>query len=285
MKTRSRLAADRIPKARLSAGDEHQPVLSVRNVTVRFDGLVALDRVDLDLNAGEVLGLVGDNGAGKSTLLGVMSGNLRPSSGEVLVDGKGVRFEKPANATAAGIATVYQDLAIALDLDVTANMFLGRERFTQRSLGRLLRVLDDRGMRAETRQALDRLHVRIADLGRQCSGLSGGQRQAVAIARAVTWCDRVLLLDEPTAALGVEQQDEVLNTIRQVKATGIGTVFVSHQLSHVLDVTDRIAVLRKGRIAAVIPTAEATVEELVALITGLDPGNGHAGDSAEVARS
>jgi ABC-type sugar transport system ATPase subunit len=254
-----------------TASPADPPVLQARGISKSYGSAVALDKVDLAIRRGEVLALVGDNGAGKSTLLKLLSGNLQPTAGEIAVDGKPHRFRGPTDATAAGIATVYQDLALALDLDVTGNLFLGREIVTRRWPGRWLGWMDRRAMQRETAAALDRIHVRVPDLRRECGNLSGGQRQAVAIARGAAWCDRVLLLDEPTAALGVAQQMEVLRLIDRVRSSGTAVVLVSHQLPHVMDIADRIAVLRRGTKAADLPRSEVTVERLVALITGLEP--------------
>jgi len=246
------------------------PVVQARGVMKSYGSVVALSGVDLEIYPGEVLSLVGDNGAGKSTLLKILSGNTPPSSGELLVDGNARTFTGPAEASAAGIATVYQDLALAPDLSVIDNLFLGRELHKTSGLGKLVKWLDHRKMANETRQALDEVHIRIPNIEARIGRLSGGQRQAVSIARAAAWCDRVLLLDEPTAALGVEQQREVLNLIERLKDKGVGVVLVSHQLVHVLEVSDRIAVLRRGRMAGVITRDEATVERLLAMITGLE---------------
>lgn len=265
-------------------GDERPPpVLEARRVSKSYGPAVALEQVSLQLYAGEVLALVGDNGAGKSTLLKILSGNLAPSDGEIAVDGVVRRFRGPTDATAAGVATVYQDLALALDMDVTSNLFLGRELVVKRWPGRWIGWLDRRAMRAETAQALDRVHIRIPDLRRECGHLSGGQRQAIAIARGAAWCDRVLLLDEPTAALGVEQQRQVLNLIERVRDHGTAVVLVSHQLPHVMEIADRIAVLRRGSLAADLPRSAVTVERLVALITGLE-GQEAVGTGAGVRR-
>lgn len=252
------------------ATSARQPILSVREVSKRYGGVHALEDVNLDLYAGEVVALVGDNGAGKSTLLKTLSGNIAPTAGAVYVDGEPVSFHRPADATAAGIATVYQDLAIALDLNVTENMFLGRELVKQ-GVGRFTGHLDRRAMREATRAALDAVRIRIPDINQPMRSLSGGQRQAVAIARATRWSDRVLLLDEPTAALGVEQQREVLDLIMEVRnSRNMAVILVSHQLPHVLEVADRIAVLRRGSISRIFDASEATSENLIAAITGLD---------------
>lgn len=260
------------------------PILAARGLTKRYAGIHALDGVDLDLYPGEILAVVGDNGAGKSTLLGILSGNIQPTSGEVLIDGEPHVLSNPSAATAAGIAVVYQDLALALHLDVAANMFLGRETVKKARPWRWFKWLDRKAMEAEARVALDRIHIRVPDVKAECSNLSGGQRQAIAIARAVTWCDRALLLDEPTAALGVAQQAEVLQVLRKVREEGIATILVSHQLPHVMEVADRIAVLRRGRVAAVIKRTDSTVEQLIGLITGLDPGSAAVDADAEGGR-
>ncbi|MGH2870612.1 MAG: ATP-binding cassette domain-containing protein [Solirubrobacteraceae bacterium] len=248
-------------------------LLGARGVSMRYAGIHALEEVDIELHPGEILALVGDNGAGKSTLLGILSGSIAPTRGTVLIDGKPRSFDSPSDATACGIAAVYQDLALALHLDVAANLFLGRERIRASAPWCWMKWLDRDGMEAASRRALERVHIRIGDVRAECASLSGGQRQAIAIARAITWCDRALLLDEPTAALGVEQQAEVLSLLRTVRDQGIGTLLVTHQLPHVLEVADRIAVLRRGRLVACLEHSEATVERLVALITGLDPGS------------
>ena len=250
--------------------NDQAPVLETRGLGKRYGSLVALDEVNLTLRQGEVLALVGDNGAGKSTLLKLLSGNIEPSAGQILVNGERQAFRRPTDATAVGIATVYQDLALAPDLDVTGNLFLGRELRHRRGVRRWLRALDRGEMRRQADLALQRVHIRVPDITRECSSLSGGQRQAVAIARAITWCQHVLLLDEPTAALGVEQQREVLNLISSVRAEGVSVILVSHQLPHVMEIADRIAVLRRGRLAALTDKDAVTVERLVALITGLE---------------
>ncbi|WP_308289171.1 MULTISPECIES: ATP-binding cassette domain-containing protein [Microbacterium] len=246
------------------------PILTAENLVKSYGGLTALDGVSFSLYPGEVLALVGDNGAGKSTLLSILSGNSTPTSGHLLVDEAIAHFRRPADATAAGIATVYQDLALALDLDVAANLFLGREVVSRRGPGRWLGWLDEARMVNDARKALSDIHITIPDLDAETRSLSGGQRQAIAIARAITWCQRALLLDEPTAALGVEQQQEVLHLITRVRESGIAVILVSHQLPHVLEIADRIAVLRRGRLVTILEREEANTERLIALITGLE---------------
>lgn len=268
------MSATDLPRGRGDLFDRpagRRPVVEVRNIVKWFGGVQALRGVDLDVLPGEILALVGDNGAGKSTLLKMLAGGLRPDEGEIRIDGVPRHFATPADATAAGIATVYQDLALAPDLDIVENMFLGRELIVRDIPRRWFGHLDRKQMERETKTALDKVHIRIPSSTAKVGDLSGGQRQAVAFARAVTWCDRILLLDEPTAALGVEQQREVLDLILKIRdETGLSIVLVSHQLPHVLEVADRIAVLRRGAIAKIIAAADATSEGLVAAITGLD---------------
>ncbi len=247
------------------------PVLAVREVTKNFGGVQALGNVSFEVAAGEVVGLVGDNGAGKSTLVKVLSGVHGPSSGHIELDGSPQRFERPVDATRAGIATVYQDLSLAMQRSVAANFFLGRELISTRWLGRRFGLLDRREMEKRTHDALSKLLTRVPDVHTPCRALSGGQRQGLAIARAVTWCDRLLILDEPTSALGVEQQREVLDIIRRARSTGIAVLFVSHQMNDVVSVCDRAVVLRLGAVAATLSGTELTVDALVGYITGSLP--------------
>ena len=184
------------------------------------------------------------------------------------IDGEPMEFTNPAAAAAAGISTVYQDLALAMERDVVANFFLGREILVGHWLGRRLGWLDRRTMRERTAQELAQLHTRIPNIDARCKDLSGGQRQALAIARASAWCERVLLLDEPTSALGVEQQREVLDLIRRVRDLGTAVILVSHQMPDVLAVCDRITVLRLGSVVAAVPRKDVSVDDLIAYITG-----------------
>jgi len=246
----------------------NKAVLSVRWVTKHFGGVEALSDVSFEVSAGEVVGLVGDNGAGKSTLVKMLSGVHTASSGYLEIDGVRQHFERPSDATAAGIATVYQDLSLAMQRSVAANFFLGRELTSPTGVGRLFGILDRRAMERQTHEALSRLLTRVPDVRIPCRALSGGQRQGLAIARAVTWCDRLLILDEPTSALGVEQQREVLDIIRRARDTGVGVLLVSHQMNDVVSVCDRAVVLRLGRVATVLEREELTLETLVGYITG-----------------
>jgi len=243
------------------------PLLELRGVGKRFGAVTALEGVDLVVRPGEVVALVGDNGAGKSTLVKTVAGVHQPDEGQVLVDGRAVRINGPAAATGLGIATVYQDLALCENLDVVANLFLGRERARPPLIGRLRRLSDD-AMEASARQILDGLSVRIPSLDRPVAALSGGQRQSVAVARAVLWGSRLVLLDEPTAALGVEQTQMVLDLVVTLRERGLGVLVISHNLSDVFLVADRIAVLRLGRNAGTFEAATTEPDTVVAAITG-----------------
>ena len=245
---------------------EGQPRLTLKNIHKRFGSVVALSGVDFHVHAGEVVALVGDNGAGKSTLTKIMSGAYRSDQGEIIFDGVPVRFAAPEDASALGISAVYQDLALCENLDVVANLFLGREMGP--SLPRPLRTLDENTMEARTLEVLRSLAVNLPGVRRPISYLSGGQRQAVAVSRAVLWGSKVVLLDEPTAALGVEQTAMVLRLVQQLRERGLAVVLISHNLSDVFRVSDRISVLRLGRRVAEFKTPEVRRNDVVAAITG-----------------
>lgn len=242
-------------------------VLEARGLTRRFGQVTALDGADFDVEPGEVVALIGDNGAGKSTLVKALSGNLEVDSGEVLFDGKPTVISNPMTASSLGIETVYQDLALAPHLDPVQNMYLGRE-IMRPGLAGALGFMDNKAMRAEARKAFDRLGATVRSLISPIGSMSGGQRQAVAIARAVHWANRVVFLDEPTAALGVRQTANVLETIRRVASQGIAVVFISHSMPHVIEVSDRVQVLRLGHRVATFQTKDTSMEELVAAMTG-----------------
>lgn len=242
--------------------------LAVRGVSKFFGGVQALNNVSLEVAAGEVLGLVGDNGAGKSTLLKILAGAGQPSEGVILLDGEEVSFDSPRAAKDAGIATVYQDLALTSQGDVVSNFFLGREITSKSWLGKRLGWLDAKAMAQHTRKELARLGTRIPDVRLATRELSGGQRQALAIARAAAWTSKVLLLDEPTSALGVRQQAEVLELIKRVREEGIAVIFISHQMQDVMAVCDRAVVLRLGSVVKTLSKDELTSENLVGYITG-----------------
>jgi simple sugar transport system ATP-binding protein len=241
-------------------------LLETKDITKRFGGLTAVDHVSLGLKRGEALALLGDNGAGKSTLIKIISGVHKPDEGEILIGGKKARIESPIDALAAGIETIYQDLALAENLDVGANIFLGRERM-KRSLG-VLKVLDDKSMREEAQKVLDRLDIEIPSLKKTIRTLSGGQRQSVAISRSIYWDAKVLIMDEPTAALGVSEQRKVLDLVRTLKDQGIGIILISHQMYDIFEVADRLAVMRRGVKVGERIVKDTTPDEVVSLMVG-----------------
>ena len=241
------------------------PVLTVNNVSKRFGGVHALNDVSLELFAGEVLALAGDNGAGKSTLIKIISGVHRPDEGSLWYNGAEAHFENPQQARAHGIETIYQDLALADNLDVGANVFLGREP-VRHLLG--FPFLDRKRMRTEAAEALRPLDIRIHRFDLPLRALSGGQRQAVAIGRAVHWKAKVLIMDEPTAALGVPEQRKVIALIKGLKQSGVGVIFISHNLVDIFAVSDRIVVLRRGIKAGERNMTETTPDEIVRLMVG-----------------
>jgi ABC-type sugar transport system ATPase subunit len=245
----------------------NEPLLSVRSLTKIFGGLVAVDNVSLDVARGEVVGLLGDNGAGKSTLIKCISGVHAAEDGEIVFDGKSVAFASPMDARRAGIETIYQDLALANNLDVGANIFLGREVKTRR-LGGLIQTLDDKHMREQSRQTLDSLQIRFPSMTAPIEKLSGGQRQAVAIARAVYWDARLMIMDEPTNNLGVPEQHKVLEVIRMLRGRGVPVILITHVMPDALAVTDRIIVMHRGRKVGEKITARTNAEELVQYMVG-----------------
>jgi simple sugar transport system ATP-binding protein len=242
------------------------PLLEARGIKRRFGHVRALDGADFSVYPGEICALIGDNGAGKSTLVKILSGADRPDEGQILLGGQPVAFDSPSAAQAKGIATVYQDLALAAELTPFENLFLGREEMRPGVLGRL-GFVDRPSMRHKATEQFARLGVKLRSARVPISSLSGGQRQSVAIARAAMWADRVIFMDEPTAALGVMQTGRVIDLIRQVRDQGIAVVLISHNMPQVLAVADRIEVLRLGRRVARFDVADANVDRLVAAMT------------------
>ncbi|MFE7423446.1 ATP-binding cassette domain-containing protein [Rhodococcus sp. NPDC057529] len=247
------------------------PILEARGLSRSFGNVRALDDADFEIYPGEVVALIGDNGAGKSTLVKALSGNLALDSGEILFNGKPVDLDNPSAASKLGIETVYQDLALAPHLNAAQNMYLGRELPAPGFLGHL-GFLDTKTMRARSREALDDLGATVRTLTDPVGAMSGGQQQAIAIARAVAWAKGVVFLDEPTAALGVVQTKNVLSTIRRVAERGVAVVFISHSMPHVIEVADRVQVLRLGRRVATYEAKNTTMEELVGAMTGAISG-------------
>jgi simple sugar transport system ATP-binding protein len=250
------------------------PLLEARSLVKRYGHVLALDGASFTAYPGEVTALIGDNGAGKSTLVKALSGALRPDGGQILVSGRPVTLGNPLDARRHGIETVYQDLALAPDLDAAANLHLGREIYRFRPL----HVLNKREMRRRAVAAFAELGVELKDVTAPVVTLSGGQRQSVAVARAVAYASKIIFMDEPTAALGVVQRERVLDNIRRVRDRGIAVVLISHNMPEVLAVSDRVEVLRMGRRVATFQASQATVEQLVGAMTGaLDAGAGTAG--------
>jgi fructose transport system ATP-binding protein len=245
------------------------PVLQARGLVKTYGHVVGLDGVDLELYRGEVLAIIGDNGAGKSTLVKCLTGAEIPDRGEVLVDGEPVHFKRPQDARAAGIETVYQTLAVAPSLDVAANLFLGREVRRKGVLGSVLRITDRAGMRERARRELSELGIStLQDVTVPVENLSGGQRQAVAVARAAAFGSKVVVLDEPTAALGVRESGQVLELVRTLRDKGVPVIIISHNMPHVFEIADRIHIQRLGRRAATITPQTHTMTQAVAIMTG-----------------
>ena len=236
------------------------PLVEMDNIRVAFGGVVAVDDVTVDLMPGEVVGMVGHNGAGKSTLMRVLSGAHRADSGEIRVNGKRVSITNPRDAQRLGIETIYQTLALADNIDAAGNMFLGRE------ISSLVGGLDDAAMEAETRKVMHRLNPNFKNFKSPVKSLSGGQRQSVAIARAVYFNANILIMDEPTAALGPAETEQVRDLIRQLKSEGIGIFLVSHDIHDVFDLSDRISVMYHGQLCATVNRSDVTTDEVLAMI-------------------
>ena len=246
-----------------------QPILSARKLVITFGRVVGLDGVDLDLYPGEILAVIGDNGAGKSTLIKCLTGAYIPDSGEILMNGQPVHFRNPQDARVAGIETVYQQLAVVPALDIASNLYLAREERRKGPLGSVFRMLDKKGMERRAGQSVQRLGIQtIQNMGQAVETLSGGQRQAVAVARAAAFGSKVVVLDEPTAALGVKESGMVLEMIKQLRDGGLSIILISHNMPHVWEVADRIHIQRLGALAGVITPQSHDMGEGVAIMTG-----------------
>ncbi len=241
------------------------PLLRIESISKRFGTVIALDDVGFEVRACEVVALLGDNGAGKSTLIKIISGSLEPDSGKIFFDGREARFASPAAAKALGIETVYQDLSLCMNVDVVANFFMGRERHTK-FLG--LKILREAEMETETEQAMRDIGINIPSVRANVEHLSGGQRQAIELCRFVHWGGRLVLLDEPFAALGVEQTRRGLDLVQRVKEQGIAVIVITHNMLHAFQVADRVVVLRHGQVTGVRDASATNPEEVVSLITG-----------------
>ncbi len=248
---------------------ETAPVLSARGLVKTYGRVIGLDGVDLDLFRGEVLAVIGDNGAGKSTLIKAITGALTPDAGEIRLDGELATFKRPQDARAAGIETVYQNLAISPALDIASNLYLAREERRRGVLGSVFRMLDKKGMVARSEAAVRELGIAtIQNMTVAVESLSGGQRQAVAVARAAAFGSKLVVLDEPTAALGVKESGQVLRLIEHLRERNLGVILVSHNMPHVWEVADRIHVQRLGRCAGVISPKTHSMTDGVAIMTG-----------------
>nr|WP_157267869.1 ATP-binding cassette domain-containing protein [Azohydromonas aeria] len=243
-------------------------VMEARGLVKRYGPVTALDGADFELRAGEILAVIGDNGAGKSSLIKCLSGATVPDQGEILLDGRPVRFGSPIDARRAGIETVYQDLAVAPAMTIAENLFLGRELRLPDWRGRVLRMLDKKTMLEQSIERLNDLKVGIRSMTQPVSTLSGGQRQCVAVARAAAFARHVVIMDEPTAALGVKEGNMVLELIRRVRDRGLPVVLISHNMPHVFEIADRIHVARLGRRAAVLDPKNISMSDTVAVMTG-----------------
>jgi fructose transport system ATP-binding protein len=248
------------------------PVMEARALVKRYGHVTALDGADFELRRDEILGVIGDNGAGKSTLIKALSGALVPDEGEMFVEGKPVRFRTPGDARRQGIETVYQELAVAPAMTITENLFLGREIHRPGPLGSLLRVLDKKKMNAEAIAQLRGLKIGIGSVQQPVETLSGGQRQGVAVARAAAFARHVVIMDEPTAALGVKESRMVLDLIRRVRDRGLPVILVSHNMPDVFEVADRIHIQRLGRRAALVKASDIRMADAVAIMTGATSG-------------
>src|SRR6202030_361162 len=254
-------------------------VLEARNIVKRYGHVTALDSANLELRAGEVLAVIGDNGAGKSTMVKVLCGAVVPDEGQVLLDGVPVHFTSPLDPRKRGIETVYQDLAVAPALDIATNLFLGRELRCRGIMGSWFRLLDKRRMRSEAQKEMTELKFRLPSIDSAVEDLSGGQRQGVAVARSAIFARRLVIMDEPTAALGVRESGQVLNLIRTIRDRGLPVILISHDMPHVFEVADRIQIMRIGRRAALTTPQRHTMSEVVAIMTGAARGDEPVPDS------
>ena len=253
----------------MSSHHDDAAVLSARGLVKTFGRVIGLDGVDLDLRRGEVLRVIGDNGAGKSTLIKTLTGALVPDAGEIRMDGRPVSFKRPQDARDAGIETVYQTLAVAPALDIASNLYLAREERRPGPLGSVLRMLDKKGMRERAQKSVRDLGIStVQNMSVAVESLSGGQRQAVAVARAAAFGGKVVVLDEPTAALGVKESAQVLRLVESLRERGLGVILISHNMPHVWEVADRIHVQRLGRCAGVITPDTHSMTDGVAIMTG-----------------
>ncbi len=243
-------------------------VLQARGLVKRYGQVTALDGADFELRAGEIMAVIGDNGAGKSSLIKALSGATIPDAGEILLDGRPVHFKSPIDARREGIETVYQDLAVAAAMTIAENLFLGRELLKPGLLGKLLRVLDKKKMLTEAQSHMNDLKIGVRSMTQAVETLSGGQRQGVAVARSAAFARHVVIMDEPTAALGVKEGNMVLELIRRVRDKGLPVILISHNMPHVFEIADRIHIARLGKRAAIVNPKKISMSDTVAVMTG-----------------
>jgi fructose transport system ATP-binding protein len=250
---------------------QHRLVMQATGLVKRYGQVTALDGADFELRAGEILAVIGDNGAGKSSLIKALSGATVPDAGEIRLDGQPIHFKSPMDARRVGIETVYQDLAVAPAMSIAENLFLGRELRRPGFLGSVLRMLDKKRMLQTSIERMNELKVGIRSMSQAVETLSGGQRQCVAVARAAAFAEHVVILDEPTAALGVKEGNMVLELIRRVRDKGLPVILISHNMPHVFEIADRIHVARLGRRAAILDPKRISMSDTVAVMTGAMP--------------
>jgi fructose transport system ATP-binding protein len=243
-------------------------VFEAKGLVKRYGQVTALDSVDFELRAGEIMAVIGDNGAGKSSLIKALSGATVPDEGSILLDGQAVHFKSPIDARRSGIETVYQDLAVAPAMTIAENLFLGRELTRGGAIGRLLKILDKKTMLAQAVERMNDLKVGIRSMTQSVETLSGGQRQCVAVARAAAFAKHVVIMDEPTAALGVKEGNMVLELIRRVRDKGLPVILISHNMPHVFEIADRIHIQRLGKRAAIVNPKKISMSDAVAVMTG-----------------
>ena len=248
--------------------ENRTPILSARGIHKRYGHVTAIDGADFDLYPGEILAVIGDNGAGKSSLIKALSGATIPDSGTISLDDEEVHFKSPLEARRAGIETVYQDLAVAPALDIATNLFLGREKRRAGPLGSVLRMIDHKGQKEEAEKQMKSLQIGIRSMSQAVETLSGGQRQGVAVARAAAWANKLVIMDEPTAALGVRESGQVLELIKRVRDNGLPVILISHNMPHVFEIADRIHIHRLGKRVAVVDPKEHSMHEVVGIMTG-----------------
>jgi fructose transport system ATP-binding protein len=274
--------------------EQGKPILQARGLVKRYGQVTAIDGADFDLYHGEILAVIGDNGAGKSSMIKALAGAVIPDEGKIMLDGEEVHFKSPLEARRAGIETVYQDLAVAPALDIATNLFLGREQRRKGPLGSVFRMLDKGDMKEQAAQHMRDLQIGIRSMSQAVETLSGGQRQGVAVARSAAWARKLVIMDEPTAALGVRESNQVLELIRRVRDNGLPVILISHNMPHVFEIADRIHIHRLGKRVAVVDPKDHSMHDVVGIMTGAvvhdiehpdaEPGEGETPAATEAPR-